>query len=1035
MLHFSRKFFLDHIQALEEPNELLIKQSKMEEQLQLLSSGFNAGIFTLNTRDPNTGSNGLLIMALNILKEMHRELDYVRIFYCMIGLTDRKCIDLITERSIQVNFIQKKLSSLYTQASSIDDLIILLQRSYSIPFILLIKLDGMYEFQSQLCLADLGWTHVTSKLPRTTPFLTQSLSKLKDIAHLLYQMPYHGRIHYDGCQLTALSKDFIGGNSRTSFIFKVDLDDPETPELLKFADLLRKVKHFVQPTRCDPSLFLKEEKLEKLSIDLQQLEYTIEQQQELVDEQRMALVEKEKEIFNYKSELEKNDQFITAMNTEFQDLQTSLVEAQNQVAQLTKQGFQYQLQLLEARDNMKALMYHKIRMEYERELATMATHLLETELHESATHLSIQETLGAFYLQQRQEMEESDLKMRHEVEHLLQEYNQLSEYAAEMKVKVKELKLAEKQVVKSTKRIEKLTEQYQQNILELKFQLENSEKTQEKLNQELIQKNEEIKVLTSTCEKKENQLNELQRNLHQLESQLISVNQELHTEKDQRELNHQNLRRTFLEREKKSLQRLDQVRAKKEELQSEYDQLQFSFQQLQQDALDHDSKLSAAQSKIKTLEKQLQQHRTQHAKTFSKDPPEWIEMKETWDRQESELYKEIEDLNTKIKKSEIQKKSAQTEIKRLQASLMGAESMNKEFEDSMSTLNTKLNAKEKQVLTLQHDLQQHKTQLEQLKQKVSWHEQTSLNKDKQLQTLNDQLVALKQELRSSHSELEAVTNELERHQSMNADASASRSKEKQHRQALLQAKEELQKEKEKNRKEVTRLQAQYDQLQENQKNLEKQSTFKSPLPIPSQSTPTPIRSSSELHRPRLNDTFTTLPKPHTSTTPVKPFTLPSATTPVHEKDNSETGLVRLTRQTAIKSNKKTNEVRPEIEVSSSSSSSSLVRKKSKKNRTRSLSPDSTSNASTRSLPPATLALVTASPTMLSPTLAALAPSESPPSLTKLRKKRKLGAPKSMLHILDEPQSKLGNALSFLNESFNFPNLREQIHLNSEKKHE
>ncbi|KAI9221224.1 hypothetical protein BC828DRAFT_405102 [Blastocladiella britannica] len=277
-----KKLFFDHVQTLTDPAELVAQACELNEQLFSVLEGHSVAVLTLNTRDPATQANAVISMALHGLAQVLASQDPatcdLRLSRTLLGVTDAHCVNLLRDdqRSVPMtddaDIFDDRIDTLYENATSMDDIAADLRLAHALPYACLIRIDGSLrgrELAATVLLADLGWDSVLPEYP-TLPAagaLAQSLTRLGDIAHMLYQMPVDQRIDPEGLPLLRLVLPFIAGPARALAVLQVELDAPSTPVLLKLAEALRRLKNIVRRGRPGGASRARVADLEALAAD------------------------------------------------------------------------------------------------------------------------------------------------------------------------------------------------------------------------------------------------------------------------------------------------------------------------------------------------------------------------------------------------------------------------------------------------------------------------------------------------------------------------------------------------------------------------------------------------------------------------------------------------------------------------------------------------------------------------------------------------------------------------------------------------
>ncbi|KAJ3358932.1 hypothetical protein GGF32_009860 [Allomyces javanicus] len=250
-----KKIYMDHISVLDVARDTLIKHCQLEEQLAMLLKGFNAAIYTVNTRDPETHVNGLLILALRLLDRLLARAPPLRLSYVFLGVTDTQCIQLDTEKPLQLPFLLDHLDDLFEDAPTVAYLIDKLEAKHAVPTMLMIRLEtadaaSPDPIACTLTLADLAWMYDAPNAA-CAPMLPISLAKMQTMVTALAQRPIGARIETGESYLTALAATHLNGNCRTQWLLRADLAHPAVAPVLQLGASLRLIKTAVSaPARA-----------------------------------------------------------------------------------------------------------------------------------------------------------------------------------------------------------------------------------------------------------------------------------------------------------------------------------------------------------------------------------------------------------------------------------------------------------------------------------------------------------------------------------------------------------------------------------------------------------------------------------------------------------------------------------------------------------------------------------------------------------------------------------------------------------------
>ncbi|KAJ1657030.1 hypothetical protein IWQ61_003503 [Dispira simplex] len=216
-------------------------------------SGGNAALFNVASGlSPWTGAprKHHLLETLKLLEQLMSEGEQeYRVYYTLLGVTDRRCVNLVKEKPVPIEHLLEAPEKVYSQIESIDEITDRFHHEFSLPFILSIRLTTNMPVprSGHLCIFDLGSPVLDPRasLPDRA-HVSQSVQALYQVASLLGTGTLGDSLPVDKFPLTSFAAEFIGGHAKTLFLFHLASAHRASGDLKNVLDFIR----VLQMVRC-----------------------------------------------------------------------------------------------------------------------------------------------------------------------------------------------------------------------------------------------------------------------------------------------------------------------------------------------------------------------------------------------------------------------------------------------------------------------------------------------------------------------------------------------------------------------------------------------------------------------------------------------------------------------------------------------------------------------------------------------------------------------------------------------------------------
>ncbi|KAJ1976668.1 hypothetical protein H4R35_002600 [Dimargaris xerosporica] len=249
--------------------------------------GGNAGLLTLAPMVPRLASAHRMRPFLDVLRVLEETVGQsqreFRLCFALLGLTDKRCTNLLTEKSVPLVQLVDRYDSLHEVVESCEEITDRLRRDIALPFILSIRLESIAPTPlfGHLCLMDLGapalGTASTTAINQAE--LNQAVNTLRKVAMILGSGSPGHTLPTSDHPLAALTHEFIGGQAKTVFVFHLPSQLPtpaEAKNILDFIELLRMIRCRQIPNRVDPRVMYYHEKSQHYRDRSHQLQQELE---------------------------------------------------------------------------------------------------------------------------------------------------------------------------------------------------------------------------------------------------------------------------------------------------------------------------------------------------------------------------------------------------------------------------------------------------------------------------------------------------------------------------------------------------------------------------------------------------------------------------------------------------------------------------------------------------------------------------------------------------------------------------------------
>ncbi|KAJ3296288.1 hypothetical protein HK104_001768 [Borealophlyctis nickersoniae] len=210
----------------------------------------------------------------------------VIVSYSHFGATDTKCVNLLTDRYVDLPALSGTLDH-FQSDQSFEGIEKAVKEGCSLPYVLVIRIEktGTKRTCGHLILVDL----VT---PRFAPpvdvmlagargsNLADTISTMEKIATMFSRKGLEGELPYRSSPITDLCAECLGGNARSTMVLHIDPSEPssamEVHHALEFGNLMRDIKTREVTQLVDPRVKDLEEKCVALLEDLDRMKESSE---------------------------------------------------------------------------------------------------------------------------------------------------------------------------------------------------------------------------------------------------------------------------------------------------------------------------------------------------------------------------------------------------------------------------------------------------------------------------------------------------------------------------------------------------------------------------------------------------------------------------------------------------------------------------------------------------------------------------------------------------------------------------------------
>ncbi|KAJ1915977.1 hypothetical protein H4219_004038 [Mycoemilia scoparia] len=220
-----------------------------------------------------------------------RDIHELSMTYTYLGITDQKVIDLCKDKVVFESKIKNGLDSLHHDIDDWTDLRDHILQGSSIPFILSINFERMFDTPmcGKLCIVDLGIPHWAPNPANadSRPGLTSSVKSLQNVMRLVSSDTVVTDINIPTCPLVELLDEFLVGNCKSIFSFFLSSDPKERDNIegaIEFIPTLRAIKKRENILPVDRRVTFLFEKAKYYQKEKYQLEEQLEEEKKKVDE-------------------------------------------------------------------------------------------------------------------------------------------------------------------------------------------------------------------------------------------------------------------------------------------------------------------------------------------------------------------------------------------------------------------------------------------------------------------------------------------------------------------------------------------------------------------------------------------------------------------------------------------------------------------------------------------------------------------------------------------------------------------------------
>ncbi|KAK9760432.1 hypothetical protein K7432_015530 [Basidiobolus ranarum] len=269
----------------------VFNDSRLEENIQFSISGGNSVVFNLGVgMGKHTTYDRMKVLApfMETLKRQDlMDQKNMTISYAYLGVTDSKCVDLQTERSVTADLLNHGVDPFLSKIQSFDEIQERLDQGCTLPFVLAIRFEtsGAEPTSGTFYLVDMGvprYIPLDSIMTKETPInsaisgVSKSFYLMRKITTQLTTGSFVGPLPYDDTYFTLLTSDFFSGNCKSLFVFNVETNEKhlhrETLELLEFAEILRKMKLREKINKIDRRVIQHERRSKQYKVELKKIQ-------------------------------------------------------------------------------------------------------------------------------------------------------------------------------------------------------------------------------------------------------------------------------------------------------------------------------------------------------------------------------------------------------------------------------------------------------------------------------------------------------------------------------------------------------------------------------------------------------------------------------------------------------------------------------------------------------------------------------------------------------------------------------------------
>ncbi|ORY00411.1 hypothetical protein K493DRAFT_103556 [Basidiobolus meristosporus CBS 931.73] len=260
------------------------------------------------------------------------------ISYAYLGVTDSKCVDLQTERSVTADLLNHGVDPFLTKIESFDEIQEKLDQGCTLPFVLAIRFEtsGVDPTSGTFYLIDMGvprYIPLDSIMTKETPIssaisgVSKSFYLMRKFTTQLTSGSFVGPLPYDDTYFTLLTSDFYSGNCKSLFVFNVEANEKQlsrdTIELLEFAEVLRKMKLREKPNKIDRRVTQLERRAKQYKAELKKIQVEYEAQFGLLRQQETLLQESQGKNESLEEQIQELAQNCSELEEQYAELQAN----------------------------------------------------------------------------------------------------------------------------------------------------------------------------------------------------------------------------------------------------------------------------------------------------------------------------------------------------------------------------------------------------------------------------------------------------------------------------------------------------------------------------------------------------------------------------------------------------------------------------------------------------------------------------------------------------------------------------------------